>query len=459
MTKSTKPSNLLLKDSKEPTMICSFGKSLRKFPISSVVLVEPTGLIARIPFGKPPFEGLMSGNFGTTPVFNLSTHLGEKESCGKYCVILQTKKGLIRLLIDSIVTLNASDYLGHDEIPSIGGDIDALLEDFILLNKKSINAIEYEQALVMPSRSALILQANQNLYAFDIECVDFIEHHKKIDQLDSFKQIVTLQNDDLVKGISLSRWLKQEGAQEQRELWSIGYSDANSSTVITVESILGIESIPISLFHIIRDGQKKIIWINHPKYGATRLLSVDDITKDGDGPIHEGIFKLIDSNPREKIGFNEIKTIQNNAGIGVNLGMFDLVLPTEVIAHVDNKTLTASIKQKPFKRALPTFDLCQITKLNSGESSHINERRAITVRNSANKNLIFLAPNIYEPSKLAPWEPLPIMPKSAAKIFSAIRVENGRCEMLLNSSALSDPPPTSLNKITKNAFCGWYRTN
>jgi hypothetical protein len=31
--------------------------------------------------------------------------------------------------------------------------------------------------------------------------------------------------------------------------------------------------------------------------------------------------------------------------------------------------------------------------------------------------------------------------------------------MLLNSSVLSDPPPASLNKITKNAFCGWYRTN
>ncbi|QKM65255.1 hypothetical protein DCO17_08430 [Polynucleobacter tropicus] len=440
-------------------MICSFGKSLRKFPISSVVSIEPAGLIARIPFGKPPFEGLMSGNYGTTPVFNLSTHLGEKESTGKYCLILQTKKGLIRLLMDSVVTLNANKYLGHDEIPTISSDIDTLLEDYGLNNKKTINAIEHEQVLITPARSALILQANQRLYAFDIECVDFIEHHKKINQLDACKQIVTLRNDDLVKGTSLSKWLKQDDAQEQKELWSIGYSDENSPATITVENILGIESIPVPLFHIIRDGQKRNIWINHPKHGAIRLLNINDFTKDGNGPIHEGIFKQIDSNPLKKISPNEIKIDQNKAGIGINLGLFGLVLPTEVIAHVDNKTFATSIKQKPFKRALPTFDLSQITNPTSSEASQINERRAITVRTSENKNLIFLAPNIYEPDKSAPWEPLPIMPKSAAKIFSAIRVNNGHCEMLLSPSMLSDPPPAPLNKITKNTFCGWHRTN
>jgi hypothetical protein len=215
----------------------------------------------------------------------------------------------------------------------------------------------------------------------------------------------------------------------------------------------------MSLFHLIEDGQKKTIWINHPKHGAIRLLNVDDFTKDGEGAIHESIFKLIDSNPHKNIGPEEIKAIQNDAGIGINLGLFGLVLPTEVIAHVDNKALASSIKQKPYKHSLPTFDLNQITKLTSGETAQTNERRAITVRTSANKNLIFLAPNIYEPNKLAPWEPLPIMPKSAAKLFTAIRVNNGHCEMLLNSSVLSDPPPASLNKITKNAFCGWYRTN
>jgi hypothetical protein len=124
------------------------------------------------------------------------------------------------------------------------------------------------------------LQANERLYAFDIECVDFIEHHKKIHQLDGLKQIVTLQNDNLVKGTSLSKWLKHDDVQEQKELWSIGYSDTNTSAAITVENILGIESIPMSLFHLIEDGQKKTIWINHPKHGAIRLLNVDDFTKD-----------------------------------------------------------------------------------------------------------------------------------------------------------------------------------
>ena len=124
MTKSAKLPTSSFENSEEPALVCSFGKLLRKLPISAVVSVEPTGAIAPIPFGKMPFEGLISGAYGTTPVFNLSAHLGETASSGKYCLILRTPKGLIRVKTDSVVALNANENPNHENVLSATEDIE-----------------------------------------------------------------------------------------------------------------------------------------------------------------------------------------------------------------------------------------------------------------------------------------------------------------------------------------------
>jgi hypothetical protein len=457
MNKSAKLTTPTTETLKEPALVCSFGGALRKFPISTVVSVEPTGAIAPIPFGKIPFEGLSSGAYGITPVFNLSAHLGTTESSGKYCLILQTLKGLISIKADSVIALNANENPNHESILNAADDIEVMLTDFS--GTKNSSTVTHEQMALTPTRSALILQNNSKCYAFDIEDVDFIEHHKKIECLNSFKQIVTLQNDHLINGISLSKWMHADQSLPNKELWSIGFSHEQSQSVITVENILGIESISLSLFHVIENHQEKNIWVNHPQYGAIKLLTVDEFRPDRPDLITQKIHAQIRCLPNEKTKVQKISIAKSDAGIGINLGSYGLVLPTEMISMVSNKTISSDLKKKPFKKALPTFDLTQVAHLISGENFSINDRRAITVRSPSNKNLVFLAPNIYEPSKESLWEPLPMMPKSAAKFISAIRVANGQCEMLLKSSALTDPPPSPLSKIAKTAFCGWYKAN
>ena len=400
----------------------------------------------------------MASIHGTSPLFNFGTQIGEKSSAGNNCVLLQSKKGLVRLKTDAIVSLKSSEHPNAENIPDAIEEVEKMLDGFSNASKN----IQASNTVVSPviARSALILQCNSRILAFDIEGVEFIEHHQAIhipDANQPLRSIVTLQNGDLANGIPLGKWLDLGTNENQPDLWSIGYGGQDYKNVITVNAILGIESIPTGLFYAIKNAGQEELWINHPTHGAIRLLNVVNFTDDSVNAITEKVKEQINHIPSLDESPQKLIQAVNNAGLGIHFGPFGLVLPTELIAHVNGKINLATIKKKPFRESLAAYNLSKITELNGGKENNSSDQRSIAIRSQSKRNIIFIAPNLYEPNKELAWEPLPILPKQLGKFINALRLNNGRCEMLLNPSVISNPPQAYVAKIAKSAFCGWLK--
>ena len=440
----------------ERSMVCSFGNLLRKLPISAVISIEPIGKIAPIPFGAPPFEGLMSSVHGTAPVFNYGSHLGEKNCAGKYCLVVQTPKGIIRLRVDSVVSLNADTRSEYEKVLCAQEEIEAMLSNYDVA--ANIEPVIQEKTAFVETRSILVLQTNADLVAFDIEGITFIERHKEakaIDAANRVQRIVTLQNEQLVCGKALNNWLNEKDSNPRKEAWSIGYLDSGDTCVVTTQNILGIEQVNIQQFNSVKHNGKSEIWINHPKHGALRVLNVECFKSESSDSITNG---LIDQTKNREYKAHQEKTTShsiNNAGVGISFEQFKLVLPTNIISHINSRKPGSKPQKKPYKHSLPAFDLSAIAEFEDKKTQVKSVKRAITIKSSAKEEIVFLTSNIYEPNKEASWEPLPLLPQSLGKLVNAIRIADGQCELLLKPSALSNPPPEPLQKIAKTAFCGW----
>jgi hypothetical protein len=452
-------SQTTLKPSKhgDGSLICSFNGALRKFPHSMVRLVEPIGPIAPVPFSLSPFEGLINSQNGLSPIFDFSHHLGGKAQSGKYCLLIQAKKGLIRLRVDEIISLDSSTYPNEANIPCAIDEIDAMLKDFRDSSKNVCSTIESLKIAPVESISLLIIQAGSQIFAFDIHGVSFIEHHKKnkpLNPKDTLHRIVTLQDESLVSGISLSSWLEADGGNAEGDLWSIGYKNNELATVITVPQILGVEAVELPLIHKIQNNGESAIWINHPKYGAIKVLNIEYFSSTGSNQITKDTEALIDKSPTQPTLEKTLNTSNGSSGLGVRFDQFGLVLPIELVGSVNTKISNINARKKPFKHSLPAFDLNKIPGLAISQPDH-GERRSITVRQPNQRNIVFLAPEIYEPSNGGVWEPTPTLPKSLSKMVSAVRVQDSYCELLLNPQVVSDSPSADIQKIANKAFCGW----
>ena len=422
-----------------------------------VALIEPIGPIAPVPFGLMPFEGLINSQNGLSPVFDFSNYLGGKANSGKYCLLVKAKKGLIRLRVDEIISLDSSTYPNESNIPWANDEIEAMLKDFSDASKSAHDINASLKLAPAGSRSLLIIQADEQIFAFDIQGVSFIEHHKNTKPLnpkDTIHRIVTLQDGSLVSGISLGKWLGSEENNIGNELWSIGRKTNDAVNVITAPQILGVEAIELSLFYKIQSNHGNDIWINHPKYGAIKVLNIEHFDSTGVNHISQELESLIGNIPANCVPEKITKTTIHNAGLGLNFEKFGLVLPIELVEAVNNKVSNKSARSKPFKHSLPAFDLAKIPGIETTQQNQ-DERRSITIRQPNQKNISFLAPEIYEPSSESLWEPLPSLPKALSKMVSAVRVQNDYCELLLNPQTVSSSPPAEIQKIAKKAFCGW----
>jgi len=422
-----------------------------------VALIEPIGPIAPVPFSLMPFEGLINSRNGLSPVFDFSNYLGGKTNSGKYCLLVKAKKGLIRLRVDEIISLDSSAYPNESNIPWANDEIEVMLKDFSDASKNAHDLNSSLKLAPIGSRSLLIIQADEQIFAFDIQGVSFIEHHKNTKPLnpkDTLHRIITLQDGSLVSGISLSKWLGPYENNLEAELWSIGRKTSGAVNVITAPQILGVEAIELSLFYKIQNNHSNDIWINHPKFGAIKVLNIEHFDSTGVNHISQELESLIGNIPAKPVLEKTIKTTINSAGLGMNFKKFGLVLPIELVEAVNNRISNKSARNKPFKHSLPAFDLTKIPGLETLEQNQ-DERRSITIRQPNKKNISFLAPEIYEPSSEGAWEPLPSLPKSLSKMVSAVRVQNDYCELLLNPQTVSSSPSAEIQKIANKAFCGW----
>ena len=440
-------------------ILCSFGGVVRKLPHASLVAIEPFHKAAAIPFATEHLEGLVFNIDGLSPQFNLARFLGAKTDNPKYAVIVKTAKGLVRVSADAVLTLNADELPEHEKTISAMNDIEKLITSFDAetgLNKK----VQHTSALKKPTHSVLIVKVGDQTFGMHANTIHQIERHQKT-KPGSLKnptyRVITMQDGSLVSGISVGSWLQLKNTSPETEVWSIAYALNKKILALTVNEVIALDPIELTKFFMLEQEGEMHQWVNHPTLGAIEILNPEKM-------IHPDEYKAIKNIAleeevhilTEKETMHELATKDlKHQGVGLKFDRFNVVLPQEMISSVSEKMMLSSLHKKSSKDAIPAFDLLQVLEDKKEPSKRNATRRVATVKFDNGNKAVFMAEEVYEPHSDQPWLPAPALPKPLSKIIQAVRVQDDRCELLLDPAFIHHLAEKDLKDLRKKTFSGW----
>lgn len=432
-------------------IMCVIGNSFTRLPSQLVSSVDFATSAAPIPFGIAPIEGLVINQEGACLQFDTGALCGTKTESPKYSVNIQTSKGIVNLLVDS-VSKGSSDSV-HDyktEIFCLSA-----IEDFI---KNCDSPIEkntpkdLQATSKKASKSVVLCRINHRVIGLYSDHISFFEHPVKLHPLRTtreFSYLVELENGELLNGIDLSSMLDlAPPPSSNTKKWAIGIQTERNRFALVTEQLIGLEEHEIDCFQRLNDSANESCWLKHEQHGPIEILTPKALAKENSTSIEHDNFPKVASKKQSSTPANATQ------GIGIKCNAFDLLLPSAAVENVGGVIEVSSLKNKPSKNAIPAYD---ISKLFSDQTDiQKNNKRLITIQSQSKKNFVLLVPDVYKPKTDNTWSIPSILPKPLGKLIKATQIANGRCELLIRDEFISELNAPEFDKFKKECFCGWF---
>lgn len=432
-------------------MMCVIGDSFTRFPSQLVSSVDFATSAAPIPFGIAPIEGLVINQEGACLQFDAGALCGTKAESPKYSVNIQTSKGIVNLLVDS-VSKGSSDK-PHDhktEILCLNA-----IEDFIKNCESPIDKIKPKDQLstsIKTSKSIALCRIDHRVIGLYSDHISFFEHPVKLHPVRTkhqFSYLVELENGELLNGIDLSALLGLAPSPSiDTKKWAIGIQTEGDRFALVTEQLIGLEEHEIDSFQRLNNSANESCWLKHEQHGPVEILNPKVLIKEKSASIEHDDFPRAASTKQSSIPSNTTQ------GIGIKCNAFDLVLPSAAVESVGGVIKLSSLKNKPSKNTIPAYD---ISKLFSDQTDiQKNNKRLITIKSLSKKNFALLVPDVYKPKTDNTWSIPSILPKPLGKLIKSTQIVNGRCELLIRDEFISELNAPEFDKFKKDSFCGWF---
>ncbi len=433
-------------------MLYSCAGRRRALPVAVVREIGQACAAAPVPFAKAGFEGLVDLDGLLTAQFDLSEAMGGGARSGRYSILVDTASGPLRLRVDGA---SLADSVAGDAMAPGLPEIEALIAALAPSEPELVLQPNVADGSAEKPFEVLIVRSGGTPVALLAAEVERVERHQGVraSRRGNADECIVVVDGEILSGWSLAARLDPElGSGAEDESWVVVIRCDGRRAALTVAEVHGVMAVPFRHARLIRHRDGTSLWLPGPGHGPdTGMIEVIGAAEFGE----TGFQALLpeDITPDDALPADmEERRSADRGRLAVGLGPFSCVVPESLIVEVLGEAGLERLAARRGRGTIPLLDPAPLLGLSASDAV---ARRVLVLRRSKGRTLALRVAGI-APAALGPaWQPLPMLPSSAHRLFQSVRIVGGACEFLLRESAFDRPRDPVIVGLLRTARTGW----
>ncbi|OYU13546.1 MAG: hypothetical protein CFE38_00550 [Comamonadaceae bacterium PBBC1] len=397
-----------------------------------------------LPWACASVSGWVESDHGPLVLFNsLSTVHAKTQDQESLMAIVRSSKGLVAIEVEHV----------HEARGDPACDGGVKLRDLLAAILEGLSpeqwrepgfAVQDKRVTQRPETFLRVSSAGVDL-AVPVDRVHWLDKHQGAYPILSgqTQEWLVKLKDDLVCAQSMRTWLGLEGSNGS-EAWCLCLDEPQQSRGLLVEQVKG----------IITAQSHQIKVLSHLDGPATWLMLADE------API-KVLGGVLKSEPElcldrrvcaanataadQQAMANEIHQV-----LSLKVGPYQVAIPGHKVRAVMGKLSTPLLEKRYGRANNPVINLVRLLGVNSDAHPDF----AVTVQ-FGQRDVTLLCERAEFPQSIEKFWPLPAAPSPIHDFFQSVRLDKGRCELLLRSDDCAHEWRRRVKKVPQSSFDGW----
>ena len=433
-------------------VIYSSAGRLRALPAAAVREIGQAAAAA-VPFAPALFEGLVDGDGILAAQIDLPLAMGAAARGGRYSMLVETSRGLLRLRVDGVSF--AGSAADEGTMPGLP-EIEALIAGFAPADPLPQERPAVSEGPAAKPFEALVVKSGGVPAALPAAEVERVERHRgaRLSRKGGAGERIVAVDGDILPGWSLAVWLDRgrEGAAPEAEGWAVVMRVGGRRVALTVAEVRGVVAVPGERVRRIRHRDGASLWLPDPggdsESGMIEVIESAEFGGVG-GHAHSPAEAESDEEPAAA---PPERRAADRGRFALGFGLFSCVVPESLIDEVLGELAPGRVAARRGRGMLPLLDPAPLLGLvATGAASG----RALLLKRPGRRRLALRVAAIGPAAPAPDWRPLPILPPTAHRLFQAVRLEGAASAFLLRESAFDRPRDPVIAGLLRAAPAGW----